>query len=220
MRISGCLLLFVLFGLHTGFAEQDSSSHLESTYVFRTGEQLQGPHVLTYRLLEYAQTRGRWTFPDMGYYDTGNLSTQLWFIGTGADVVRTRHFAWNQTIYVAQESGSAASNQRTIRLWPVLDFTLTRHLTGQAVVFPILPIDHSAKAGFGVDRAKLEVAASSHLRFGAGYNASKCTGSPIENDPFGTITVTNRAGAWEFWLQHMAGGGQVQLRYVLVRKGY
>jgi hypothetical protein len=213
-------VLFLFVCCQASFAEPVDSHQLLSIYIVRTGEQLQAPHVLTYRMVEYAQMRGRWVIPDVGYYDGGHTNDSQWFAGVGKELYRGEHLAWTQEVYAVQESGSAAQNQRFLWIWPVLDLRATPRLTAQAVVYPTVPIDRAAQWGIGVDRAKLEYDLRSHLRAGAGYSSSKCVGAPWQNKPFVTTTLTNRAGAWEVWLQRMPGGAQVQLRYELVHRGY
>ncbi len=213
-------VLFLFACLQTSFAESADPHRPLSIYLVHTGEQLQSPHVVTYRMLEYAQVRGRWVFPDVGYYDSGHTNDVLWFAGMGREIYRGERVTWTQELYAAEEAGSAAHNQRSLWVWPVLDVRFTPRLTGQAVAFPTVPLDRAAQWGLNVDRAKLEYALRPRFQAGAGYNSSKCAGSPWQNKPFFTTTVTNRTGAWEFWMQRMPGGAQVQLRYQLVRRGY
>jgi hypothetical protein len=212
--------LFLLACLQASFAESGDPQRPLSIYIVRTGEQLQAPHVLTYRMFEYAQMRGRWIFPDVGYYDSGHANDALWFAGAGGEVYRGERITWTQEIYAAQEAGSAAHNQRSLWLWPVLDLRLTPRLTAQAVAYPTVPLDRAAQWGFSVDRAKLEYAVRPHFQAGAGYSSSKCAGNPWQNKPFVTSTVINRTGAWEFWMQRIPGGAQIQLRYQLMRRGF
>jgi hypothetical protein len=208
-------LLFVFVCLPASFAGQAASQPLLSTYIVRTGEPLQSPHVLTYHMLEYYQTRGRWVFPDVGYYDGGNWHDGQWFVGVGAELVHSKRATWTQQLYFAQEAGSDAHNQRSLWVWPVLDLRFTPRLTAQTVVYPTVPLDKAARWGFDVDRSKLEYAFRPHLKAGAGYAASKLATSAWKNEPFLTATVMNRTGDWEFWLERMPGGAQVQLRYQL-----
>lgn len=215
------LILLVFFAsLPSALAESAEPNRPLSIYIVRTGEQLQAPHVLTYRMLEYAQERGRWIFPDIGYYDGGHANDALWFAGAGGEVYRGERITWTQELYAAQEAGSAAHNQRSLWVWPVLDLRLKPRLTSEIVAYPTLPLDRTAQWGFSVDRAKLEYAVRPHFLAGAGYSSSKCEGSPWQNKPFLTSTAINRTGAWEFWMQRIPGGAQVQLRYQLMRHGW
>lgn len=215
------LLLVLFFGfacLQPSFAEPAEPHPLSSIYIVRTGEPLQAPHVLTYHMLEYAQMRGRWIFPDVGYYDAGHWNDGQWFLGAGAEVLHTRKAVWTQEVYFAQEAGSGAQNQRYLWIWPVLDLSFTQRLTAQAVAYPTVPLDQTARWGFDVDRAKLEYAFRPHLRAGAGYCSSKSATSDWINKPLLTATFVHRTGDWEFWLERIPGGAQVQLRYQLVHR--
>jgi hypothetical protein len=213
-------LFFVFLLLQTGHAEPAAPSQPPlSIYIVRTGEQLQAPHVLTYRLVEYAQMRGRWIYPDVGYYDAGHGDDRQWFVGAGPEMFHGERATWTQEIYFSQEMGSAAHNQRTLWIWPVLDLRFTPRLTSQTALIDTVPLNQAARWGFEVDRSKLEYALRPHWQAGAGYSASICAGNAWQNKPFLTTTVTNRAGAWEFWLQRMPGGGQLQVRYGLVHSG-
>lgn len=212
-------LLLVFFGfacLQPSFAEPAAPHPLSSIYIVRTGEPLQAPHVLTYHMLEYAQMRGRWIFPDVGYYDAGHSNDGQWFAGAGVEVLHARKAVWTQELYFAQEAGADARNQHYLWIWPILDLSFTPKLTSQTVVYPTVPLDKSARWGFDVDRTKLEYAFRPYLKAGAGYCASKSATSAWKNEPFLTATVTHRTGDWELWLERIPGGAQIQLRYQLV----
>jgi hypothetical protein len=217
-------LLFFCACLRTGIAEssepaQNAPSHFESNYVFRTGEQLQGPQVLTYRLFEYSLQAGHRILPDIGYYDTGGLSDRIIFGGGGVEY-KNRHIDYTQILYAAEETGPSAHHQRTLWIWPVIDSTYTPRLTSEVALYPTIPINHAARWGFDIDRAKMEYAFGPHFKAGAGLSA--CVGATTSwtNKPLATATFTNRGGAWEFWLERMPGGAQIQLRYSLTRKGF
>lgn len=213
-------LLFLLACVQASFAEQADSRRPLSIYIVRTGEQLQAPHVPTYHMVEFVQMRGRWIVPDVGYDDGGHTDDRQWFAGAGAELYHGEHATFSQELYVTQEEGSAAHNQRTMWVWPVLDLRFTPRLTSQTVAYPTLPLNRSAQWGFAVDRSKLEYAFRPHFQAGAGYSSSKSPGTPWTNKPFLTTTLTNRTGAWEFWLERMPGGGQIQLRYLKTHRGY
>jgi hypothetical protein len=219
MRRPIFILFFVCACLRVGVAESSAPSHLESNYVVRTGEQLVGPHVLTYRLSEYSLQSGHWILPDVGYYDTGGLSDRIVFGGVGVEL-KNRHIDYTQILYAAEETGSAAHHQRTLWVWPVIDATYTSHLTSEVALYPTIPINRAARWGFDIDRAKMEYAYGPHFKAGAGYSA--CVGATTSwtSKPLATATFTNHTGAWEFWLERMPGGAQVQLRYSLTRKGF
>jgi hypothetical protein len=185
-------------------------------FILRAGEQLQSPHIVTYRVAEWAQQRGRWILPDIGYYDTGYGKEQIWFTGAGADILHTRHMDWEQELYFSQEAGPQSRNRRSLWVWPVLDFRFRPRLTGQFVAYPTIPLDRAQRWGYDVDRSKIEWHASSHWRYGVGYAGGICTARTWQSDPLLTVTRTTRAGELEVWLQRISGGAQVQMRYYLV----
>ncbi len=79
----------MFLGWINGLAAEETVPHhtpVVSTYVVRTGEQLQTPHVLTYELVEYSQQRGRWILPDIGIYGGGQDKDKLLFGGAGAEL--------------------------------------------------------------------------------------------------------------------------------------
>ncbi|MGA9669534.1 MAG: hypothetical protein WBQ94_10015, partial [Terracidiphilus sp.] len=186
-------------------------------FVLRTAEQLQSPHIVTYRVAEWEQMRGRWILPDIGYYDSGYGKDQLWFAGGGADIIHSKHVDWEQEFYVLQEAGPESHNKRFAWLWPVLDFRFRPGLTAQFVAYPTIPVNRAQGWSYDVDRAKIEWAATSHWKAGAGY-AGGFTPSSACHSPFLTVTRSTRVGNFEVWLQRISGGAQMQLRYTLVRE--
>ena len=212
-RLFLCLLVAARFCA----AEPAQSNPVVNIYILRTGEQLQSPHVVTYHMFEWAQMRGRWILPDVGYYDAGYGQDQIWFAGGGGDIVRRKRFTWEQEIYFTQEAGPDAHNQRSIWIWPVLDFSPGRRFFGEVVAYPTLPLNREQGWGFDVDRAKIERATGSHWLTGVGYSASTGSGEHWQSKPFATVTRKTRAGNFEFWLERIRGGGQVQFRYLLVK---
>ena len=211
---SRILLLFILL-VAAQARSVEPERPLQSNYVVRVGEQLQGPHVFTYRLVEFSQQRGRWILPDLGYYDSGNAQVRLWYTGVGAELMHNRRFEWTQIVYIAQQEGTTAQNQHMMWLWPVLDVNLTQRLTAELVLYPTIPLNRSAQWGFDLDRIKMEYALRPSLLAGVGYSASKCPTTAWINKPFLTATVNNRAGSWEVWVERMPNGAQLQLRYQL-----
>jgi hypothetical protein len=217
MRSYLYLVLMLLFGLPRLAAEPADKPM--TIYVVRTGEQLQGPHVLTYRLFEFIQQRGRWILPDLGYYDVGRFDVQLWYAGAGAELRHFRHAVWTEEVYLVQQEGSTAHNQHALFLWSQIDAKLKPRLTVQAIAYPTVPLNRAQRWGFDIDRAKMEYAVRPHLLAGVGYSASVGADCTWQNRPFVTSTVINRAGSWEFWLERMPGGAQVQMRYQIVHSG-
>jgi hypothetical protein len=216
MRFVSTLLLFLLISYGAASATEPGHPAV-NIYILRGAEQLSSPHVVTYRLFEWSQMRGRWILPDFGYYDSGYAKDQIWFVGGGADIVRRKRFTWEQEIYLSQEAGPQAHNQRSIWLWPVLDFAVTRKIYAQAVAYPTIPINRSQKWGYDVDRVKIERTIGSRWRAGFGYAGGVCSGNSWRNEPFAAVTRTTRAGNFEFWLQKVPDGTQAQFRYLLVR---
>jgi len=211
------LILSILFLVRDLPAQAENPRPVVNIYILRAGEQLQSPNIVTYRVAEWEQMRGRWILPDVGYYDTGYGKDQIWFAGGGADVLHTRHFDWEQEIYILQEAGPESTNKRFLWLWPVLDFRFRPRLTAQVAPYPTLPLNRAQGWSFDIDRAKMEWAATSHWKAGAGYAGGVSPSSACQHRPFLTVTRSTRAGSVEAWLQQYNGGAQVQLRYLLVR---
>jgi hypothetical protein len=215
-RHVGLLIVFVVSAAWV-LSAQTVRTPVVDIYLLRTAEQLQPPHVVTYRVAEWAQMRGRWIFPDIGYYDTGYGKEQIWFTGAGADVLHRKHIDWEQELYFSQEAGPESKGRRSLWIWPVLDFRFRTRLTGQLAAYPTIPLNHAQRWGYDIDRSKLEWATGSRWRAGAGYAGGICTSRTWQNNPFVTVTRTTRIGNVEVWLQRIAGGAQVQLRYFLAQ---
>ncbi len=210
-----CFLIIIILFTACDLSAESVQTPVVDIFVLRSGEQLQSPHILTYRVAEWAQMRGRWILPDVGYYDTGYGKKQIWFTGAGADILHGKHVDWEQELYISQEAGPESQNRRSLWIWPVLDFRFRPRLTGQFVAYPTIPLNHAQRWGYDVDRSKLEWKAGSHWRSGVGYAGGICTSRTWQHDPFLTVTRTTRAGQVEVWLQRISGGAQVQLRYFL-----
>jgi len=219
MRSCLAICLLVLGGLGAGHTQESAPPRepVVTAITVRTGEQLQTPVVQTYRLIEFSQQRGRWILPDFGDYDFGQGGERLLFAGVGAEFRPSKRATLTQIVYVSQAVGPGSHGARSIWLWPVLDVNFTPRLTAEAVVYPTIPLNGAAQAGFDVDRVKMEYSVGRKLAAGAGYSGSICGGSAWKNKPFLTTTATTRAGSFEFWIQKIPGGGQIQVRYQLVR---
>jgi len=217
MRPIHRVLLFTLLASLTWPAQSPAQRPISDIYILRSAEQLQSPHIVTYRVLEWTETRGRWIFPDVGYYDSGYGKDQIWFTGAGLDLVHTRRFDWSQEIYFSQEAGPQSTNKRALWLWPVVDAQLTTRLHAQIAAYPVLPLDAAESFGVEVDRAKLEWAFHSNWLAGAGYSGGKCDTPSWQNNPFLTVTRKTHAGNFELWLQRIDSGAQAQVRYLLVK---
>jgi hypothetical protein len=199
--------------------EGDQKSPVRSILIARTGEQFQAPHVLTYHLLEFEQDRGRWIFPDFGAVDYGHGDYREVFLGAGVTDFHNKFATLTQELYFVQDTGGAAHSARYLWPWPVFDLRFNPRLTSRVVFYPCIPLNRAAKAEYDIDHAKMEYAVNQRFTVGGGYSSSKSKGSAWVNKPFFTTTVTTREGAFEFWLQRMPGGGQLQVRYTLVHEG-
>lgn len=216
MRSFGFFVIFI-FLVPVLAAEPHESHPVTDIYILRSAEQLQSPHIVTYRLFEWAQLRGRWILPDIGYYDTGYGKDQIWFTGGGAYIVRKPRAEWYQELYVTQEAGPQSTNKRSMWIWPVVDLRPLPRLSLETVAYPTLPLNRAQRWGMDVDRTKAEWSATSHWIVGAGYSGGICSERTWQNKPFATLTRKTRLGDFEFWLQKIPGGGQVQVRYTLAR---
>jgi len=215
------VLVFACFGQLVAGADEPPTDRPPTVNIFvlRTAEQLGSPHVITYRVAEWEQMRGRWIPFDVGYYDTGYGQDQMWFAAAGMVPRAGPRFRWEQEVYVLQEAGPQSKNRRTLWIWPVLEFQPLRRVSAQIAAYPTIPLDRAEHKSFDVDRAKLEWSATTHWRWGVGYSGGLCGGNSWRSEPFLTVTRSTRAGSFEFWLQSTPGGGQVQVRYALVRGG-
>jgi hypothetical protein len=217
MRSVALIFFFAFFVLQISPGASAAQAPVSDVYILRSAEQLQSPHVVTYRVFEWTETRGRWIFPDVGYYDTGYGKEQIWFTGAGLDVVHTARLDWSQEIYFSQEAGPASSNKRALWIWPVIDAHLRSRLLGEIAAYPVIPLDAAQRWGADVDRAKLEWLFHGHWLAGAGYSGGICSTRAWQSEPFLTVTRRTHAGNFEFWLQRIDGGAQAQVRYVLVK---
>jgi hypothetical protein len=215
-HLYSCILFLVLLpGL--SWAADHGSHQVSNIYILRTAEELQGPHVITYRVFEWTQERGRWIFPDIGYFDTGYGKEQIWFGGAGANLVHSRHIDWEQDFYLSQEAGPASRNKRAFWIWPVVSMRFPARLSAQIAAYPTLPLNKAQHWGYDIDRAKIERALSPHWSVGVGYSGGICDSRTWQSKPFITATRKSRLGNVEVWLQTIPGGSQAQVRYLLVR---
>lgn len=206
---------FVLVEVAASQSPSATSRRPVSYYTARTAEQFQAPHVLTYHLLEFAQQRGPWIFPDLGAVDYGHGNYREIFLGAGAVYYHNKTVTLTQILYFAQDTGSAAKHARYLWPWPVVNLQFTPRLSSETVAYVCAPLNKGAYAQYVVDRIKLEYAFNRRFTLGAGYSASKNAHEAWKQKPFLTTTLNSRAGAFEFWLQRLPGGGQLQLRYLL-----
>jgi hypothetical protein len=199
------------------FAETPHSSPVKNIYVVRFGEQLQSPHIVTYRVVEWAQKRGRWILPDLGYKDNGYAQDQIWFVAGGAQILHRDRFDWTQEFYFTQEAGPESHNKRSLWIWPVLDGRYPHHLSSQAVMFPTIPLDSAQRWGLDVDRARVEWNAKPRWLTGVGYSGGICKQRTWQNRPFVSLKRKTQMGDFDLWAQRVPGGAQLQVRWLLVR---
>lgn len=213
----GCVLLLLFLPARL-LAAGEHSQPVVDVYIIRTAEQLQAPHVITYRMFEWTQERGRWIVPDFGYFDNGYGKEQIWFAGAGAKLVHSRYVDWEQELYVSQEAGSESQNRRSLWIWPVVNIRFPARLSAQAAAYPTLPLNRAQRWGYDVDRIKLERTLSSRWSVGVGYAGGVCDSRKWQSEPFLTATRRTPRGNFEVWLQSTPGGSQVHVRYLLVRE--
>jgi len=220
MRGALYLLAFLMGGLAFSHAEevapQRSSSSVQDIVILRTGEQFQAPYVMTYHLVELAQQRGKWLVPDFGVIDYGKGNFREFFVGGGPIYHYGKVVTYTQELFFAQDTGQAAHGARYLWPWPVFNFQFTPRLSSEVVAYLCIPVNRAAYMQYDLDRAKLEYAVNRTLTVGGGLSFAKNASEPWQNKHFFTSTLNTRQGAFEFWLQKVPGGGQLQLRYQLV----
>jgi len=184
-----------------------------SIVLLRTGENLQHPYTGTYRLLEFLQVRGKWIYPDLGCVDFATGTYRECFVGGGRRLFKNSTVTLTGEAYFVQASGPAAHSARYLWINPILDLRFTPKFAGQMSYFPYLPLNKPARIQQVIERAKLEYAFTKHVKAGGGYGAYQFGNGPWQGKPFITTTVSTKAGSFEFWLQKMPQGAQVQVRY-------
>ncbi len=182
--------------------------------IARTGQNVQAPHTGTYHLLEALQVRGKWIFPDVGYVDFATGNYRELYVGGGRMLHDGKKVSVTGELYFVQATGPASQNARY--LWPnvIVDLRFTPKLTSQTSYILYAPLNKPARVQQVVERSKLEFAPRKHWKFGGGYGAYQYGNGPWQSKPFATTTISTRTGSFEFWLQKMPRGAQVQMRYV------
>ncbi|HET9709526.1 MAG TPA: hypothetical protein VFP39_14605 [Gemmatimonadales bacterium] len=170
----------------------------------------------TYRYLEFFQARSDWVLPGFGALDFYHDSCREFCLGAGRTLYTSKVVTWLEELYFAQATRSLAQRARYLWPWTIVDVRFTSRLTGEVVYFPYVPVNHSAHFRHVLKRAKVEYAPSKAWKVGGGYGAYQHSGQPWQNKPSVTTTFATNVGSFEFWLQKMPGGAQVQLRYQLV----
>lgn len=188
----------------------------KSFFFARTGESLNAPYIGTIHYLEFFQVRKKWVYPDIGYVDFAHSNYREFFIGGGRTLYDGKFASWDQELLYNQAKGPAARSARYLQPYAILHVYFTPKITNETDYFLYLPLNDSARIHFILERAKFEYAVTNRWKIGAGYAANKFPGVPWVNKPFLSTTISTRAGAFEFWLQKIPGGAQVQFRYALV----
>ena len=220
--------LLCLCGAGTSFA-QDAAPYLngdtavEPTKTFfmaRAGENLSGPYVGTIHYLEFFQIRKKWIYPDIGYVDFSHGNYRELFIGGGRTLYDGKFATWDQELLYVQAMGPAAASARYLQPWSMLRVRFTPKWTNETVYFAYFPLNDSAHIHHVFERVKFEYAPKKRWKIGVGYAGVKLQGVPWVNKPLITTTISTRAGAFEFWLQRIPGGEQVEVRYELIHASH
>ena len=196
--------------------EENPAAYTKSIFLARTGESLVGPYIGTIHYLEFFQIRKKWIYPDIGYVDFAHGNYREFFIGGGRTLYDSKIATWDQELLYVQATGPAAGSARYMQPWSMLQVRFTPKLTSETVYFGYFPLNDSAHIHHVIERAKFEYALKKRWKIGAGYAGVKFAGVPWVNKPLITTTISTRAGAFEFWLQRIPGGEQVEIRYALI----
>ncbi|MGA7795813.1 MAG: hypothetical protein WCA19_22500 [Candidatus Acidiferrales bacterium] len=197
--------------------EETSSDPTKSFFFARTGESLNSPHIGIIHYLEFFQIRKKWIYPDIGYVDFAHGNYREFFIGGGRTLYDGKIASWDQELLYVQATGPAAASARYLQPWSMLRVRFTPKFTSETVYFAYFPLNDSAHIHHVIERAKFEYALKKHWKIGAGYAGVKFSGVPWENKPLLTTTISTKAGAFEFWLQKIPGGEQIEFRYALIQ---
>ena len=198
----------------------DATSNPTTTIVLaRTGVRLDEPHVGTYHYLEIIQSRGSWIYPDIGYIDFATNTYREVFVGGGRALLDNKRVTLIEEPFFDRAFGPAARGASYLMPWTMLQVRFTPKFNNETVYFLYLPLNDSARIQHVLERSKFEYALKKSLKAGIGYGAYKFGDTDWDHRPFATTTISTGAGAFEFWLQKMPGGAQVQFRYMLVHTG-
>ena len=210
-RVSFGILLLSIAKILQGETAQERPVH--NIIIVRGAVDLTSPK-MNYRMVEWAQARGRWIVPDLVYRDNGSGKDQLWLAAVGRQVINRPRVRWTQQVYFSQEAGSDSHNKRAMWIWPVVDVNMPRKLALEVVPYPTIPLDAAQRWAFTFDRAKME-RVGRKWNVGLGYQGGVCGGEDWASKPFVLVTRKSRAGNLETWWQKIPDGAQVQLRYRL-----
>lgn len=188
----------------------------ETFFMARSGENLASPHIGIIHYLEFFQIRNKWIYPDIGYVDFAHNNYREFFIGGGRTLYDSKIATWDQELLYLQATGAAAHSANYLQPWSMLRVRFTPKWTNETVYFLYLPLNDAARFHQVIERAKVEYAVKRRWKIGAGYAGTKPVGGHWANKPFLTTTVSTKAGAFEFWLQKIPLGEQIEIRYALV----
>jgi hypothetical protein len=200
--------------------EGSSATPTKTFFEARTGESLNGPHIGIIHYLEFFQIRKKWIYPDIGYVDFAHGNYREFFIGGGRTLIDNKFATWDQELLYVQATGPAAAGARYLQPWSMVSFRFTPKFTSEIVYFPYFPLNDSAGFHQVLERAKLEYAVKKRWKIGAGYGGVKFPSVPWVSKPFLTTTISTKAGAFEFWLQKIPGGEQIEIRYALIHTSH
>jgi hypothetical protein len=219
--------MLVLMGCSaTGLAQDapatgDTTSTPTTTiFLARTGQRLDSSFPGTFHYLEFFQVRNRWIYPDIGYVDFGHNNYREFFIGGGRTLIDNKRVSWDLELFYDQATGSAARSAAYLQPFTILRLSFTPKFSGEAEYFAYLPLNDSAKFHQVLERAKLDYAVKKRWKIGAGYAGLNRPGTPWQNRPMITTTISTKAGAFELWFQKIPNGAQVELRYRLVHQSH
>jgi hypothetical protein len=185
----------------------------------REGQRLSTQSTATLHYLEGFQVRHRWVLPDVGYIDFGHSDYREVFMGGGYTLYDGKHISLVEEGLFVQASGSSANQARYVMPWTMIQYHLTEKLGGEAVYFPYIPLNESARKQHVLERAKLERKISNRWKAGAGLGGYKFGDQAWSNRPFITTTISTKWGDWEFWLQRLPENKpQFQIRYAIAKQ--
>jgi hypothetical protein len=212
------LLVCPVFGFAQDAApdQAEPPKHTTTLFFARTGESLGDPHIGVIHYLEFLQIRHRWIYPDVGYVDLAHNNYREFFIGGGRTLIDNKYASWEQELLYVQAAGSAAASAKYLQPFTLVRVRFTPKFTNETEYFAYLPINDAGRFHQVLERVKFEYAVKKRWKIGAGYAGVKLPGAPWINKPLLTTTISTKVGAFEFWLQKIPGGGQIEVRYALI----
>jgi hypothetical protein len=228
LRTAMFAALLCLCSAGTSFAQDAAPDRNEdaapaptiSFFLARTGQSLETPHIGIIHYLEFFQIRKKWIYPDIGYVDFAHNNYREFFIGGGRTLIDNKIATWDQELFYLQATGPAARSAAYLQPWSMLRVRFTPKLTNETVYFAYFPLNDSAHIHHVIERAKLEYAVKKRWKVGVGYAGVKFPGVSWVNKPFLTTTISTKAGAFEFWLQKIPVGEQIEVRYALIHTSH